>query len=220
MDIPPIKNRIKGEKYLKDGKIVIWNGKRFLCEHGRQRYRCKDCGGGAFCQHGKRKCTCKKCGGSSICEHGRERGRCRDCGNPRIYKKCEHGKQSDNCKICSPKQYTIRLMRIRLHGVLNRKLKNKTKKSGMDDYLGCSIDFFRKHIEKQFTEGMTWENQGEWHIDHVRPCASFAFEDEIDIFNCFNWRNLQPMWGSENQEKNDKYDVIEDTEMSVRFLYN
>ena len=90
----------------------------------------------------------------------------------------------------------------------------------MVDYIGCNLGFFRTHIEEQFTAGMTWENQGEWHIDHVRCCDSFAFEDENDIYNCFNWRNLQPMWAPENESKSNKYDVIEDTEMSIRFLYN
>ena len=54
-------------------------GKRSLCEHGRQRYNCKDCGGGGICEHGRRRTQCKECGGSSICEHGRRRSTCKEC---------------------------------------------------------------------------------------------------------------------------------------------
>ena len=50
------------------------------CEHGRERYYCKDCGGSGICKHGRQRSICKDCGGSSICEHGRERSRCKDCG--------------------------------------------------------------------------------------------------------------------------------------------
>ena len=37
------------------------------------------------------------------------------------------------------------------------------------EYLGCNIETFKKHLEQQFTEGMSWENYGEWHIDHKIP---------------------------------------------------
>ena len=49
-------------------------------EHGRQRSRCKDCGGSSICEHGRQRSQCKDCGGSGICEHGRERRRCKVCG--------------------------------------------------------------------------------------------------------------------------------------------
>ena len=73
------------------------------------------------------------------------------------------------------------------------------------ELLGCSLDFFKKWIESQFEEDMTFENHGSlWHIDHVRPCASFDLLDQEDQKECFNWKNLQPLDGGENQSKNDK----------------
>ena len=44
-----------------------------ICEHGRQRSKCKECGGKGICEHGRQRSQCKECGGSSICEHGRQR---------------------------------------------------------------------------------------------------------------------------------------------------
>eukprot|EP00966_Prymnesium_polylepis_P073224 1700263-Prymnesium_polylepis.1 len=70
---------------------------RILCEHGKRKYRCKDCGGSSICEHGKQKSRCKDCGGSSMCEHGKQKKRCKDCGGSYI---CEHGKQKHICKDC------------------------------------------------------------------------------------------------------------------------
>lgn len=51
---------------------------------------------------------------------------------------------------------------------------------------------------------MTWENYGEWHIDHIKPCASFDLNDPEQQKLCFHYTNLQPMWAKENQKKADK----------------
>ena len=54
---------------------------------------------------------------------------------------------------------------------------------------------------------MTWDNYSQkgWHVDHIRPCESFNLQNEEEQMVCFNWRNLQPLWASENQQKLDKY---------------
>ena len=67
------------------------------CEHGRERSRCKDCGGSGICEHGRRRTQCKECGGGSICEHGRMRSQCKECGGNNI---CEHGGRRYSCKEC------------------------------------------------------------------------------------------------------------------------
>lgn len=58
-----------------------------------------------------------------------------------------------------------------------------------------------KRIEK---EGMSWENYGEWHIDHIVPCSSFDLTDPKQQEDCFNFKNLQPLWGWENSKKGSK----------------
>ena len=74
--------------------------KHIICEHGRRRNRCKECGGSQICEHGRQRSKCKECGGSSICEHGRRRNICKECGGSQI---CEHGRQRDKCKECGGK---------------------------------------------------------------------------------------------------------------------
>ena len=66
----------------------------------------------------------------------------------------------------------------------------------------------RAHLEKQFTDGMTWDNHGscadgKWSIDHVEPCSSFTlgiahFDEEC---RCFNFQNLRPLWSKDNSSK-------------------
>ena len=57
---------------------------------------------------------------------------------------------------------------------------------------GCSILELKQHLESKFQDGMTWENHGEWHVDHIRPCASFNLTDEAEQRACFHFSNLQP----------------------------
>ena len=69
-------------------------------------------------------------------------------------------------------------------------------------------DDLMAHLESQFTKGMTWENYGEWHIDHIRPISSFIFgsiEDE-DFKKCWSLENLQPLWAHDNLRKWAKYE--------------
>lgn len=81
------------------------------------------------------------------------------------------------------------------------------------ELLGADDTTVRKHIEDQFQEGMTWDNHGEWHIDHILPCKMKHPLTGDDIFDLtkpshqkllFNYRNLQPLWESENCSKQDK----------------
>ena len=85
-------------------------------------------------------------------------------------------------------------------------LKENRRASSATELLGCSIEECRKHLEDQFEDGMAWENHGEWHIDHRRPCSSFDLVNEEEQRMCFHHTNLQPMWGDENLIKSDSFD--------------
>lgn len=72
---------------------------------------------------------------------------------------------------------------------------------------GCSIQELKAHLESQFKEGMSWENQGKngWEIDHIKPCAKFDLTDPEQQKICFHYTNLQPLWSLENKSKGAKY---------------
>ena len=86
-------SRKRGAPYTSDGS----GRKRAKCDHGRDKYRCNECGGSAICPHGRRKSRCKECGGSAICPHGRIKSTCKACGGSAI---CPHGREKPKCKEC------------------------------------------------------------------------------------------------------------------------
>jgi hypothetical protein len=60
------------------------------------------------------------------------------------------------------------------------------------------------HLQLQFRDGMSWNNYGRvWHVDHIKPCASFNLLDESEQLKCFHYSNLQPLFAHENLVKGD-----------------
>jgi len=85
-----------------------------------------------------------------------------------------------------------------------------TKNGGtarMSQLIGCTTQELANHLEKQFTEGMSWDNYGfyGWHVDHIKPCASFNHDDEAQVRQCWHYTNLQPLWAEDNLAKSDKW---------------
>lgn len=76
------------------------------------------------------------------------------------------------------------------------------KSKNMANILGCEYDIFIKHIERQFKPIMTWENYGEWQIDHIVPLA--IAKSESDVYLLCHYTNLQPLWAIENIKKGNK----------------
>jgi hypothetical protein len=75
------------------------------------------------------------------------------------------------------------------------------KKSGLYEASGCDRETLIAHIEKQFVPGMTWDNYGEWQIDHRIPLASM--KDGSRLEDVCHYTNLQPMWAAYNKLKQD-----------------
>ena len=82
-------------------------------------------------------------------------------------------------------------------------LKGKTKKSTRTlNLLGVeNISEVKLHLEKQFESWMNWENHGLWHIDHIKPCASFDLTCPVQQLACFHYSNLQPLSATDNLSK-------------------
>lgn len=91
-----------------------------------------------------------------------------------------------------------------LRARVSQAVKNKAQKAaGTSELVGCSIAQLIRHLEIQFQPGMTWDNYGDWHIDHIRPCASFDFSNPEHQRACFHYSNLQPLWARDNLTKGD-----------------
>lgn len=94
------------------------------------------------------------------------------------------------------------------HRVWNALQANEASKSkSIQDLIGCPFDDLAKHLEAQFVDGMTWENYGKhgWHLDHIRPCASFDLSDPNQQSQCFHYTNMQPLWAVDNLSKGAKW---------------
>ena len=99
-----------------------------------------------------------------------------------------------------------KILRSRIYDVL----KEINKSESTLKLLGCSLNNFKIYLESQFKSGMNWSNLGrgwngkgmkEWHIDHIKPCASFDLSKEEEQKKCFHYTNLQPLWAKENRIK-------------------
>jgi hypothetical protein len=97
--------------------------------------------------------------------------------------------------------YKIKIsLRTRLHHAI----KTGAKAGSAVRDLGCSIPEFKSHIEAQFQPGMTWENWGDWHLDHIKPLSSFDLTDRDQFLVACHYTNYQPLWAADNFAKSAK----------------
>lgn len=102
------------------------------------------------------------------------------------------------------KNDVIHNMRTRLHNLTYHAFNSHGYKdrSLTASLLGCSYSELVKHIDNQFTDGMSWENRSEWHIDHIVPLASA--KSKIELEQLCLYTNLQPLWAADNMAKGDR----------------
>jgi len=82
------------------------------------------------------------------------------------------------------------------------KLKNWKKDNKTLKILGCSLEELKVHLESKFQPGMTWDNYGEWEIDHIIPLSKA--KTKVEIYNLNHYSNLQPLWKIDNIKKGNK----------------
>lgn len=131
---------------------------------------------------------------------------------------------SKTCGDVCKKQHNTKRIRINRKKYLSIPKNNITarfrilcrvylKKKGFNGgfrHLGYSGEELHRHLESQFTDGMSWDNMSDWHIDHIRPVASFNYTTTEceDFKKCWALSNLQPLWAEDNMSKGDKWDGV------------
>jgi len=103
------------------------------------------------------------------------------------------------------KNITYRLnnsLRSRIRQFL--RIRNIMKNNTTSKIVGCSPEFLKEYLEKQFVNGMNWENYGihGWHIDHIIPLSSASNKE--DTYKLCHYTNLQPLWGFDNLKKGNR----------------
>ena len=171
------------------------------CEHGRRRSTCKECNGIGVCCHQRQRTACNECSGGSICEHDKVRSKCVLCGGASM---CEHGKERNKCSICDP----VGGLAERTKQQVYRNLKAISPKPDIIEHVGCGVGQLRVHLEALFDLDMTWDNYGEWHIDHMiaikAPNADGQPPTLEDLIPRLHWTNLQPLWAKDNLAKGNR----------------
>ena len=96
---------------------------------------------------------------------------------------------------------------LNISSQIRQSLKGGKKGQSWELIVGYSLDELMIHLESLFEEGMTWENYGDWHIDHRIPKSWFNFEtiNDPEFIKCWDLNNLKPMWASENIAKGNKF---------------
>jgi hypothetical protein len=124
----------------------------------------------------------------------------------KIYKKINNDKIYAQIKNRIENDINFKIKRwlsCRINIAVKMQSSNKAVKT--IELLGCSIQEFRQYIERQFRDGMSWDNYGiYWHLDHIIPCAHFLLVEKEQQKLCFHYTNYQPMEKIENIRKGAK----------------
>jgi hypothetical protein len=118
-----------------------------------------------------------------------------------------HRRRHQIRKATDPIYDIKRRLKFRIHHLMKKMdcVKSQTSMK----LLGCTIQFFKEWIESQFPDDMSWADRKSFHLDHVRPCASYNLLNPDEQKQCFSWMNYRPMWATENLSKGDRVDWIE-----------
>ena len=114
-------------------------------------------------------------------------------------KKKEKIKREYIARRSCPRRKFIQQVRNLINNSISKKF---VKSNATENILGCSISEFRLYIESLFKNGMTWENHGQWHLDHVIPLSVAKTIDQVNYLN--HYANLRPLWAKENLAKKDR----------------
>jgi hypothetical protein len=95
-------------------------------------------------------------------------------------------------------------IKCNLRSRLSNALRRSQKAGSAVKDLGCSISELKSYLESKFEPGMSWNNYGKWHIDHIKPLASFDLTDRSEFLKACHYTNLQPLWAIDNLKKGDE----------------
>lgn len=112
----------------------------------------------------------------------------------------EAEKQRAKIRYKTDQQYRLRAkLRSRLWVALRRQ--GIKKNVSVMSLIGCSLASLKMHLESLFEAGMSWDNYGEWHIDHKIPFARYDLTDSKQVAEACHFSNLQPLWAKDNLSK-------------------
>lgn len=121
------------------------------------------------------------------------------------YSQSEEGKLTQ--KRSDKKHYEKNKLSKCISVTIRKSLKGNKNGHHWENLVGYNLEKLKQHLESLFHEGMNWDNQGKWHVDHIKPISSFNITsyDCEDFQECWTLENLQPLWAKDNLSKGAKY---------------
>ncbi len=107
-------------------------------------------------------------------------------------------------RVKTPQHHFSRKIKNGLNRRMRYEFGNQLCPLPQDTY-GCSPSHLEQHLESQFTDGMTWDNYGDWHVDHIKPISSFDLSTESERIAANHYTNLQPLWAEDNLKKSNSF---------------
>jgi hypothetical protein len=200
-------------KYVSDSRCVLCAYQRAMKTHLRRHPPttkvCPVCGTEFTCGAGQQRthkayCCSDKCA-QFLNNHRPGKQEKRNlCNNKSKKAEPQRWRDYQNNYYAQNPQFAItRNLRSRVGELLRNAKTVKVAKTSV--LIGCSGKELMAYLQSLFAPGMSWDNYGEWHIDHIRPCASFDLTDPAQQRECFHYTNLQPLWAADNLAKSDNW---------------
>ena len=157
--------------------------------------------------------TCCKCGEekdlSFFCKDSKSKDKkqsmCKKCKSASViaYYKSHPEKRREKERKRGLKRYYQNRVHYNISRLVRAGLVGHVKSKPTFDLLGYTVEELKVHLEKRFSPGMSWENYGRWHIDHIVPRASLDYDssDHPNFKRCWSIDNLQPLWAEDNLKK-------------------
>ena len=158
---------------------------------------------------------------------GTIRSMCKECNSDKRKIYYQNNREKT---IKQTNKYKVERMKTDIEFKLEQRLRNRiyiafksqcNKKTNRTwKYIECSSNYFKKWIEFQLYDNMTFENYGKyWHIDHVKPCSSFDLSNLKEVNECFNWKNLRPYKKEKNLQKSSKINIMDLVLQEIKVQY-
>ncbi len=114
----------------------------------------------------------------------------------------EYWRNKKNIWLKIPQNHLSHCISKQIWDALGKKKHNRH----WEELIGYTVKQLMFHLESQFTEGMSWDNYGQWHIDHIIPISFFQYAsfDDVEFKMCWRLENLQPLWAKDNLRKSNK----------------
>jgi 5-methylcytosine-specific restriction endonuclease McrA len=134
------------------------------------------------------------------------RDRVRELCNKNRWKDLEKSRERE--RRYRKKGYLRKKLQFKIQSEVFRALRGNRKAEPTFQYLEYPVEDLVNHLEFHFKDGMSWDNYGEWHIDHIKPYSAFDFSDDPEgtLKEAWQLHNIQPLWARENLSKGSKYD--------------